>query len=69
MESLHLRAEPETIDMIISFLNKASKDGQEIELLDNTLYEREQKIIFKALLEEKTGETFNHDDIWDELLK
>ena len=69
MESLHLRAQPDTINLIMNIVNKASQSGQEVEILDNTVYDKEQKMIFKALLEEKNNEIFDHDEIWSELLK
>ena len=69
MEALHLRAQPDTINLIMNVLNKASQNGQEFEILDNTVYDKEQKMIFQALLDEKNGEIFEHDDIWSELLK
>ena len=69
MESLHLRAQPDTINLIMNVVNKASQSGQEVEILDNTVYDKEQKMIFQALLEEKNNEIFNHGEIWSELLK
>jgi hypothetical protein len=69
MEALHLRAQPDTINLIMNVLNKASQSGQEVEILDNTVYDKEQKMIFQALLDEKNGEIFEHDEIWSELLK
>ena len=69
MEALHLRAQPDTINLIMNVLNKASQSGQEVEILDNTVYDKEQKMIFQALLDEKNGEIFEHDEIWNELFK
>jgi len=69
MEALHLRAQPDTINLIMNVLNKASQSGQEVEILDNTVYYKEQKMLFQALLEEKNNEILEHDDIWNELLK
>ena len=69
MEALHLRARPDTINLIMNVLNKASQNGHKFEILDNIVYEKEQKMIFQALLDEKNGEIFEHDEIWSELLK
>ena len=69
MEALHLRAQPDTINLIMNVVNKASQSGQEVEILDNIVYDKEQKMIFQALLDEKNGEIFEHDEIWSELLK
>jgi hypothetical protein len=69
METLHLRAENETIKTLMDVINKISQSGQEIEILDNTVYEEEQKMIFKALIEEKKKEVYEHDKLWDDLLR
>jgi hypothetical protein len=50
-------------------INQIAKDGNEIEILDNTLFEKEKEMIFNALIQEKNGQTFEHNDVWDELLK
>ena len=69
METLHVRAEHSTIELLMGVINKISKEGQKIEILDNTVYNQEQKMIFQALLEEQNGQTFEHDTLWDDLLK
>ena len=60
MEILHVRAEHSTIELLMGVINTISKEGQEIEILDNTVYNQEQKMIFQALLEEQNGQTFEH---------
>ena len=69
METLHVRAEHSTIELLMGVINKISKEGQEIKILDNTVYNQEQKMIFQALLEEQNGQTFEHDTLWNDLLK
>ncbi|TKI69915.1 hypothetical protein FCU45_04705 [Sulfurimonas crateris] len=69
METLHLRATQHTMQLLMDSINKIAKDGNEVEILDNTLYEKEKEMIFNALIQEKSGQTFEHNDIWDELLK
>ncbi len=69
MQTLHLRAENNTIELLMDFINKMSKSGQEIEILDNTIYKEEQKMIFQALLEEEKNQTVNHNELWNDLLK
>jgi hypothetical protein len=69
MEALHLRAQPDTINLIMNMINKVSKSGKEIEILDNVVYDKEQKMILQALVDEKRSEIFEHDDVWNELLK
>lgn len=69
METLHLRATQHTMQLLMDSINKIAKDGNEVEILDNTLYEKEKEMIFNALMQEKNGQTFEHNDLWDELLK
>ena len=69
METLHLRAEHSTIEVLMGLINQIAQDGQDIEILDNTVYNQEQKMIFQALIEEQNGQTFEHDKLWDDLLK
>ena len=69
METLHLRAEHSTIELLMGVINQISQEGKEIELLDNTVYNQEQKMIFQALMEEQNGETFEHNKLWDDLLQ
>lgn len=69
METLHLRAEHSTIELLMGIINKISQEGKDIELIDNTVYNQEQKMIFQALKEEQEEETFEHDELWKDLLK
>ncbi|MDK2081928.1 hypothetical protein [Aliarcobacter butzleri] len=69
METLHLRATHQSMQLLMNSINQIAKDGNEIEILDNTLFEKEKEIIFNALIQEKNGQTFEHNDVWDELLK
>lgn len=69
METLHVRAEHSTIELLMGVINTMSKEGQEVEILDNIVYNQEQKMIFQALLEEQNGQIFEHDTLWDDLLK
>lgn len=69
METLHVRADHNTIKALMDVINKMSRGGKDIEILDNTLYDQEQKMVLKSLIEEQQGETFEHDEIWSELLK
>lgn len=69
MQTLHLRAENSTIEILMDFINNISKNGQEVEILDNTVFKEEQKMIFQALLEEQKNQTIEHDELWNDLLK
>ncbi len=69
METLHVRAEHRTIEVLMDVINKISQDGQEVEILDNTIYNQEQQLIFKALIQEQQGQVIEHDELWNDLLK
>ncbi len=69
MQTLHLRAENSTIEILMDFINNISKNGREVEILDNTVFKEEQKMIFQALLEEQQKQTIEHDELWNDLLK
>ncbi|ABB45233.1 hypothetical protein Suden_1959 [Sulfurimonas denitrificans DSM 1251] len=69
MQTLHLRAEDKTIEVVMSMLNQISQKGEEIEIIDNLTYNKEQMMILKALNQEQNGETMEHDELWGELLK
>ena len=69
MQTLHLRAEHKTIEAVMNMLNQISQKGEEIEIIDNLTYNKEQMMILKALNQEQNGETMEHDDLWSELLK
>lgn len=68
METLHLRAERNTIEYLMSVINQISKDGQEIEIIDNGIYNKEYEMILKGLLEEKKEEVYEHNELWKEIL-
>lgn len=69
MQTLHVRAEDETIKIVMSMLNQISQQGKEIEIIDNLTYNSEQQMILKGLTQEKIAETFEHDELWGQLLK
>jgi hypothetical protein len=69
MQTLHVRAEDETIKVVMSMLNQISQQGKEIEIIDNLTYNAEQLMILKGLAQEKSADTFEHDELWSQLLK
>jgi len=69
METLHVRAEHRTIEVLMDVINKISQNGQEIEILDNTIYNQEQQMIFKSLVQEQQEQIIEHDELWNDLLK
>lgn len=68
METLHLKADHQTIEQIMSVVNQASKDGHDIEVLDNTTFDMEKEMILKSLVEEQQGKLVDHNTLWKKLL-
>ncbi len=69
METLHLRAEPSTIEKILTIINQFSSKGEEVEIVDNVTLNLEQRMILKSLAQEKENDTFEHEEVWTDLLK
>jgi predicted transcriptional regulator len=69
METLHLRADSNTLEAVMSIINQFAQSGQTIEVLDNVTYNREQAMIFQGLAEERQGQLINHKDLWADLLE
>ena len=68
MQTLHLKADNQTIEQIMSVVNQASKEGHDIEVLDNTTFDMEKETILKGLIEEQQGKVVDHDTLWKKLL-
>ena len=68
MQTLHLKADNQTIEQIMSVVNQASKEGHDIEVLDNTTFDMEKEMILKGLIEEQQGKLIDHDTLWRKLL-
>lgn len=69
METLHLRADSNTLEAVMSIINQFAQSGQTIKVLDNVTYNREQAMIFQGLAEERQGQLINHKDLWADLLE
>lgn len=68
METLHIRANNSTIEKLMKILNEFSKNGEEVEILDNTIFNIEKNMIEKAIFQKENQQTFSHDDVWKRLL-
>lgn len=69
METIHVRANPEVLNLLYDKINALSKNGDKIEVIDNESYNKEQQMIYQGLLEEKSSEVFAHENVWEELLR
>lgn len=69
MKTLHLQAENQVIDIIMQVINDIAKQGKNIEILDNDIYNFENNMINIALQDEKSNNTIEHQKLWNNLLK
>ena len=69
MQTLLLRADKKVLEKIVAVINQFSKEGNNIEILNSDIFEKEKAMIANALEQEKKGNTFEHNDVWNELLK
>jgi len=69
MQTLLLRADEKVIEKIVAVINQFSKERNNIEILNSAIFEKEKVMINKVVEQEKKGNTFEHSDIWNELLK
>ncbi|WP_027847754.1 hypothetical protein [Marinospirillum minutulum] len=69
MQTLLLRANEQVIQKLMSSINKLAKEGNDIEILDNLVYEKEKKLVAIALEQVEKGEVFSHEEVWKELLQ
>lgn len=68
METLHIRGESKSVEAIVGMINQISKQGAEIEIIDDFVFRQEQKMILQGIYEEQNGETVEHSELWRELL-
>jgi len=67
--TLHLNASESVSQKILSFLDSLSKQGESIEIIDDTLYKYEKHGITRGLKQLEQGEFHSSDEILEELQK
>lgn len=68
MENIHLRISETATLKLMEFLNEISKDGEQIEILDDTLFRYEKNLIEKAISQKAEHKIVEHNKVWNELL-
>lgn len=68
MQTLHLRASGYAIEQLMDSINRLAKEGNEIEILDDFIFEKEKKMVSIALDQIEKGEVYSHEEVWQELL-
>ena len=67
--TLHLNASDSVSQKILSFLESLTKQGESVEIIDDSIYKFEKDGITRGLEQVKNGEVYSSDEILDELNK
>ena len=68
MQTLHIKTNEQVMMKILDFIDNLSKQGDEIEVLDNQIYAYEKQQIDRALKDIEEGKTYSIDEVEKELL-
>ena len=67
--TLHLQASESVSQKILSFLESLTKQGEKIEIIDDTVYKFEKEGILKGLKQIEEGASYLSDELIEELNK
>ena len=67
--TLHLNASESVSHKILSFLESLTKQGESVEIIDDTLYKYEKAGILKGLEQIENGNIYSSDELLEELNK
>lgn len=67
--TLHLNASESVSQKILSFLESLSKQGESIEIIDDSIYKFEKEGILKGLEQVENGDVVSSDELLEELSK
>lgn len=65
--TLHLNASESVSQKILSFLDSLSKQGESVEIIDDSIYKYEKAGILKGLEQIEDGDIYSSEDIIKEL--
>ena len=68
MQTLHIRTNDQVMTKILDFIDNLSRQGAEIEVLENQIYAYEKQQIDQALQDIEEGKTYSLDEVEKELL-
>ncbi len=68
MQTLHIKTNEQVMTKILDFINNLSRQGDEIEVLENQIYSYEKHQIDQALQDIEEGKTYSLDEVEKELL-
>jgi len=67
--TLHLNASESVSQKILSFLESLTKQGESVEIIDDSIYKYEKAGILKGLEQVENGNIYSSEDILEELNK
>ena len=68
MQTLCIQSNEQVMTRILDFIANLSKQGDDIEILDNQIYAYEKQKIDRALQDIEEGKTYSLDEVEKELL-
>jgi predicted ester cyclase len=68
MQTLHIKTDEDATKKILDFINNLSKNGANVEIVDNKIYDFEKEKIDEAFEDIKKGAIYPIDNIEQELL-
>jgi len=67
--TLHLNASESVSQKILSFLESLTKQGESVEIIDDSIYKFEKAGILKGLEQVENGNTYSSNELIEELNK
>jgi hypothetical protein len=68
MQTLHLKTNERVMTKILDFINTLSRQGEEIEVLDDKIYAYEKQQIDQSLQDIKEGRVYDIEEVERELI-
>ncbi|NIM16345.1 MAG: hypothetical protein GTO45_30480 [Candidatus Aminicenantes bacterium] len=68
MQTLHVKTNEKVMTKILDFINTLSRQGDEIEVLDDKIYAYEKQQIDQSLQDIKEGKVYDIEEVERELL-
>jgi hypothetical protein len=63
MQTLHIYGDDMDVQSVLRYINELSTKGSEIEILDNTVFDYEQKMVSIALSQIEKNETYTTEEV------
>ena len=67
--TLHLNVSKSVSQKILSFLESLTKQGESVEIIDDSIYKFEKTGILKGLEQVENGNVYSSDELLEELKK